>query len=92
MAPKAMWQHHENPRERLRGMDVARTRGRATRAHADARVVPRGMRSDMLAIDGPTGIVGPGYSIGAVTHLRYVAPRFILAISLHFFRVGLCSL
>ena len=28
----------------------------------------RGTRSDMLACDGPTGIVGPG--IGVVTHLR----------------------
>ena len=35
--------------------------------------------------------VGPAYSIRAVTHLRYVAPPFILALSLFFFHVGLCS-
>ena len=40
MARKAMWQRHEDPRERLCGTNVARTRGRATRAHADTRVVP----------------------------------------------------
>ena len=92
MAREATWQRHAYPRAHLRGMDVACTCGNATRAHADAQVAPRGMRSDGLASDGPTGIVGPSYSIGAVTHLRYVAPSFILAISLHFFGVGLCSL
>ena len=45
-----------------------------------------------LAGDGPTGIVGPGYSIEAVTHLRYIAPRFILANSIYFLCVGLWSL
>ena len=35
--------------------------------------------------------MGPGYSIEAVTHLRYGAPPFILVISSFFFRVGLCS-
>ena len=35
--------------------------------------------------------MGPGYSIGAVTHLRYAAPPFILTFLLFFFRVGLCS-
>ena len=92
MACKALWQRHADPRACLRDVDVARTRGKVTRAHTDAWVVPRGMRSDGLMSDGPTGIVGPGYSIGVVTHLRYVVPHFILAISLHFFRVGLCSL
>ena len=37
MARKAMWQCHANP-----GAKVVRTRGKATRVHADARVVPRG--------------------------------------------------
>ena len=55
MARKTTWQRHADPR-----MDVGRTRDKATRAHADARVVPRGMRSDRLAIDGPTSIVGLG--------------------------------
>ena len=49
---------------------MARTRGRATRVHADTSVAPTWHKSDGLANDGPIGIVGPGYSIGAVTHLR----------------------
>ena len=44
MARKATWQRHADPRERLRGTEVARTRGRATRVHADAQVAPRRMR------------------------------------------------
>ena len=36
-------------------------------ANANAWVVPRGMNSSRLEGDGPTGIVGPGLSIGAVT-------------------------
>ena len=36
MARKAMWQSHADPHERLHGADVAWTRGRAMRAHADA--------------------------------------------------------
>ena len=57
MVRKATWQRHVDPHERLCGADVARTRGRATRVHADARVVSSGMRSDRLACEGPTGIV-----------------------------------
>ena len=38
--------------------------------HADARVAQMWHESVGLAGDGPTGIVGPGYSIRAVTHLR----------------------
>ena len=60
MARKATWQCHADQRKRLRGVDVARTRGGAMRAHADARVAPRGMSSDRLTIDGHMGIVGPG--------------------------------
>ena len=36
-------------------------------------------------------LMGPGNSIGAVTHLRYAAPAFIRTISPFFFHVGLCS-
>ena len=77
MACKATWQRDADPREHLCGVDVAQTRGRATQAHADARVAPRGMRSDMLAIDGPTGIVGPGESIRAITQRLRGALPFI---------------
>ena len=55
MACKATWQRHADPRERLRGADVAPTRGRATRVHAEAWVVPRGKRVFGLADDGLTG-------------------------------------
>ena len=34
------------PTRRSSGIEVAQTRGRATRVHADARMAPRGMRSD----------------------------------------------
>ena len=40
------------------------------RAHADAWVAPTWHESDRLAGDGPTGIVGPGYSIGAIMQLH----------------------
>ena len=40
--------------------------------------------SDRLAIDGPTGIVGPGESIGAVTQMLRGALPFILN-DLHLF-------
>ena len=36
-------------------------------------------------------LVGPGYRIGAVTHLRYTAPPYILAKFAYFLGVGLCS-
>ena len=52
----------------------------------------RGMRVFRLESDGPTGIVGSGKIIGEVTHLRKEAPPFILAYSVYFLRVGLCSL
>ena len=51
-----------------------------------------GERVTGLASDGPTSIVGPGYSIGAVTHLRYIALSFIRTFFAYFFCVGLCSL
>ena len=40
MARKTTWQCHADPRERLRGAEVARTRGRATQVHVDAQVAP----------------------------------------------------
>ena len=55
MARKATWLCHADPRA-----EVARTRGSATRVHADARVASRGESSFGMAGDGPTGIVGPG--------------------------------
>ena len=63
---KAMWQSHASPHGRLPGTNVARTRGKTTRVHADARVAPRGKTVFGLASDGPTGIVGPGKIVGAV--------------------------
>ena len=60
---------HASPRRCMRHVDVARTPGGPTRAHADAWVAPTWHESDRPASDGPTGIVGPGYSIGAITHL-----------------------
>ena len=49
MAHKATWQRHADPR-----VEVAWTRGRATRIHADARVAPT-WQCERLADDGPTG-------------------------------------
>ena len=91
MTPKATWQCHADPREHLHGVDVARTRGKATRAHADARVTPRGTRSDWIGRWWAHGLVGLGNSIGAVTQRHYFSPPFIRIFSADFFRVGLCS-
>ena len=41
-------------------------------------------------MEGPTGIVGLGKIVGAVTRKRYAAPYFILDVIYHLFRVGLC--
>ena len=46
MARKATWKCHVDPRKHLSGMEVARTRDRATRVHADARVAPTWRESD----------------------------------------------
>ena len=45
-----------------------------------------------LTGDGPTGIVGPGNSIGAVMQMRMRIPPYILVFFTNFLRVGLCSL
>ena len=60
------------------------------------RTDPRGRPSGAprgrgFAYGGPTGKVGPGKYLGAVTQMRYRAPIFKHAINLYFFRVGLCS-
>ena len=55
MACKASWQSNASPRRRLRGTEVARTRGRATRVHADSRAAPTWREVTRLASDGPTG-------------------------------------
>ena len=57
VARKAMWQSHASPRERLRGVEVAQTCGRAMQVHADAWVTPCGERERVtgLASEGPTG-------------------------------------
>ena len=76
----------------------ARPHGSATlthawrwRDHASPHGRPGGTtwRWERLASDGPTGIVGPGNSIGTVTQRRYFAPPFILAKSPLFLCVGL---
>ena len=57
MARKDTWQCHADPRERLHGAEVTRTRGRATRVHADAPVAPcggvRGLRVMGPRFSGP---------------------------------------
>ena len=83
------WQGHASPRGCLGGTEVAQMCGRATRVHMDARVAPRG--SERAGRWRAHGLVGLGYSIGAVTHFRSAAPPFILTLSLFFFHVGLCS-
>ena len=88
----ATWQRHEDPREGLHGADVVRTHCRAMRVHADARVARMWHECIAMADDGPTGIVGPEYSIGAVMHLCYIAPPFICMFSAFFSRVGLIYL
>ena len=55
VARKATCKSHASLRERLRGAELVRTRGWATRVHADARVVPCGKTVFGLAGDGPTG-------------------------------------
>ena len=55
MVHKATWQSHASPHGRLCGVDVARTRGGATRVHVDAVVAPRGKCVFGLADDGPMG-------------------------------------
>ena len=61
----------------------------ATRVHADARVAPRG--SEGAGRWRAHGLVGPGNSIGAVTHLRITAPPYIHDAFLYFLCLGLSS-
>ena len=69
--------------------------GAATWQEATRSCGPRGRpcgvpRGDGMAGEGPTGIVGSGESIGAVTQMRYRLTQFIDAIFIRFSRVGLC--
>ena len=82
--------HVAAPRERLRGVKVAQTRGRTTQVHADAPVAPRGRESGWQEM-GPR-VSGQGRSIGAVTQRHYAALCYILTYPTNFLRVGLCSL
>ena len=75
VARKATWQRHASPCKRLRGSEVARMRGNATRVHSDAWVAPRGSVRGLRVMGH--GLVGPGKIIGAVTQMRYAAPRCI---------------
>ena len=83
MTCKATWQHHADPQERLRGADADMWCGRVAGPRESTRT-PGGMSSDRLAIDGPTGIVGLGESIGVVKQrLRGALP--FLPDDLHLF-------
>ena len=71
----------------------ARTRGSrpsgSTRVHADARVGCH--MAGGLAFGGPTGLVGPGESIGVVTQRRYRGALFNRKSFAFFLRVALSS-
>ena len=60
------------------------------RVHTDARQ-GRPVASGEVGRWRAHGLVGLGYKIGAVTHLRYAAPPYILINSTYFLRLGLCS-
>ena len=68
-------------------MQEARPRGRIARS---TWTPVWGSTWRRMAGEGPTGIVGPSESIGAVTQMRYRLTQFIDAIFLRFSRVGLC--
>ena len=69
MARKATWQSRASPCGSLGGTSGRIHVAGATRVHADARVVPRGMRG-AGRWRRAHGLVGPGNSIGAVTQKR----------------------
>ena len=79
------------PRGRARVARARRTwrftRGRRPRGCPGG--TPRGIGA--FAYGGPTGIVGHGKKLGAVTQMRYRAPIFKRDIPWFFLRVGLCS-
>ena len=62
----------------------------AMRVHEDARE-GRHVASEEVGRWRAHGLVGLGYRIGAVTHLHYAPPPYILAKSACFLSVGLCS-
>ena len=88
-AHKATWQSRASPHE-AQVAHRARTRGRrprgSTQVHADAREGRHVVRR--VGEWRAHGLVGPGYRIGAVTHLRYAAPPYIIAKSAYFLRCG----
>ena len=70
---------------------VAQPRGRRPRDHAvhvGARV---GRHVARMVSGGPTGIVGPGKYLRAVTQMRYCVPLFKHALLFFSLRVGLKS-
>ena len=87
---EATWQGRGWP---TRGAGGAR-RGHVAKSHATTRVhvgarVGRHMARG-FAYGGPTGKVGPGKKLGAVTQMRYRAPIFKRAAFNNFSRVALC--
>ena len=69
----------------------ARPRGEGPRDNAGPRGRSCGHHVEGgFAYGGPTGIVGPGKNLGAVTQMRYHAPIFMHDKFFFFFRVGLC--
>ena len=86
---EATWQSHGRPARGAGGADAWQE---ATRTGPRGRPggAPRGIGGG-FAYGGPTGIVGPGKKLGAVTQMRYRAPIFKRAEFRHFSRVGLCS-
>ena len=60
MACKATWQSRASPHS----AQVAQMRGRATGVQANARVAPRGMRSDWAGMSRAHELVGSGLLFG----------------------------
>ena len=85
---EATWQGRAWPTRGAGGVD---TWQEATWVHVDARE-GRHVASGEVSNWRAHGLVGPGYRIGAVKHLRYAAPPYILANFAYFLGVGLCSL
>ena len=70
---------------------VARPRGRRPRDHAVHVAARVGHHVARMVSGGPTGIVGPGKYLGAVTQMHYRVPIFKHALLFFFLRVGLKS-
>ena len=87
---EATWQGRAWPTRGTGGAGGADTWQEAMRVHADARE-GRHVASGEVSSWRAHVLVGPGYRIGAVIHLRYDAPAYILANFAYFLGVGLCS-